>query len=769
MPTVTIKPKTMIRRILIVLVVLCVPIGIINAQETKKITLSFSETDFPLHYNEDGSVSVTNTGGKTAIFKEDESLPGLPYVPINVLVPPNAAFSNVECTFTKRRIKQDVELTQNPKSVPTNVVTQTQPVTLPYPDAIYPASNAEFTGTNIMDGSTLMGFLVCPFIYDNDGKDLYLLNTITLDISLSQKPGMLAHSTSKGVMDEVVKSIVVNADDFTEVHKQRALGINIANKDRAEYIVITSPELKKAFEPLVRWKTTKGVKAEVVTTDYIDQNYEGASMQLKIKACIYDYYQNKGLKYVLLGGDDTVVPVYYCYVNMLSESQNYIPTDLFYSCFGGDFDWNANGNNRYGEADNKYTGVKGDNVNLTPSVFLTRLPIRTSNEVNAFWNKLYAYERPNAEVYWNNNILLCGNNLSNGKTGNALAMGNQLYSKYIKPYWGGGKVRFYSDYTDFLEGEDYPLNEQNMQNQFSKGFAFVDVIGHGGEVSWNLGYDNHYYNTSAMALKSLRSGTIITTLACSTNAFDSSNNDPCLSEGFIRNSNSGVLAYLGCSREGWYSLDSIMGPSIMYEAHFYKRLFTSLNKNYGAVIAAAKADMIPSCSETNRERWVQFGLNPIGDPEMPIFTSQPKNMEGVTIRKADNGDILVNPGGSPQGFKVCVMSTADMGKSYYAVNSFMFSYIFKNIDTDVTVCITKPGYIPVVVDLKSELFLQNETISGTKEYKANVITIGSSVTSAKPKGNVIFKSGDITIKGKDVTIYGGTTINKEANFTITNK
>lgn len=755
--------------ILIVLVVLFVPIGIINAQETKKITLSFSETDFPLHYNEDGSVSVTNTGGKTAVFKEDESLPGLPYVPINVLVPPNASFSNVKCTFTKQLIKQDVELTQNPKSVPTNVVTQTPPVALPYPNAIYPANNVEFTGTNIMDGSKLMGFLVCPFIYDNEGKDLYLLNTMTLDISLSQKPGMLARSTSKGVMDEVVKSIVVNSEDFAEVHQERVLGINIANKDRAEYIVITSPELKKAFEPLVRWKTTKGVKAEIVTTDYIEQNYEGASMQLKIKSCIYDYYQNKGLKYVLLGGDDTVVPIFKCYVDVENTRSKFVPADLFYSSFGGAFDWDANGNGLSGEAEDQEKKVTDDDVNFAPSVFLTRLPIRTSKEVNAYWNKLYSYEMPDPDAYWNNNILMCGTNLDDVFAHDAIEMGDELYSKSIKPFWNGGRVRFYNNYADLPKGEDSKFNEENIQNQLSKGYSFVDMIAHGEVHAWGDSNDNFYYNTSAMSLKSLGFGTIITTSACFTNAFDDSNNDLCLSEAFIRNINSGVLAYLGCSREGWYTIISPIGPSLEYEVCFYKKLFNSLSKNYGAIVAAAKADMIPSCSETNKRRWIQFGLNPIGDPEMPIFTSQPKKMDGVTIRKMDNGDILVNPGGIPQGFKVCVMSAADMGKSYYAVNSFAFSYIFKDIDTDVTVCITKPGYIPVVVDLKSELFLQNETTSGTKEYKANVITIGSSVTSAKPKGNVIFKSGDITIKGKNVTIYGSTTINKEANVTITNK
>ena len=48
------------------------------------------------------------------------------------------------------------------------------------------------------------------------------------------------------------------------------------------------------------------------------------------------------------------------------------------------FEWNENGNELIGEP--------SDNVNLAPSIFVTRAPLRTSEDIKAFVDKLIFYE-----------------------------------------------------------------------------------------------------------------------------------------------------------------------------------------------------------------------------------------------------------------------------------------------------------------------------------------------------------------------------------------
>lgn len=93
-------------------------------------------------------------------------------------------------------------------------------------------------------------------------------------------------------------------------------------------------------------------------------------------------YKAYGIKYVMLGGDDTVVPVRGCYSKSFDcGKMDYlidktIPTDLYFACFNGNFEWNSNGNDLYGEVE--------DYVDFTPTVFVTRLPVRTDTDVDSY-------------------------------------------------------------------------------------------------------------------------------------------------------------------------------------------------------------------------------------------------------------------------------------------------------------------------------------------------------------------------------------------------
>lgn len=447
-----------------------------------------------------------------------------------------------------------------------------------------------------------------------------------------------------------------------------------------------------------------------------------------------------------------------------------MPTDLFYACFSGKFDWNADGDDVYGE--------RTDSIDMSPSIFVTRVPVRTVDDVNAFTSKLLAYEKTPKSNGWNNNILMAGNKLKKyySSQSDAERKGDSLFINHIQPYWEDGmRVKFYDTYTDFPDSASYVLNQYHLQDQLSDGYTFLDMITHGAYFFWVLERGSY---SSSHASSLINNGfTIITTMACDTNAFDTVNDsvnyDPCLSEAFIRNANSGVLAYLGCSRTGWYSTDSTkLGTSLEYEALFYEDLFSSdiQEKNYGAVVAMAKAAMINSCNLTDYPkasdlyRWVQFGLNPIGDPEMPIFTTTPKDFSNSSIVCYEDS-LTVHTGIA--GCTVCVMSSDDNGNSYFQVKREVENVTFHGTPSDVSICITKQNYIPKVI--LANLYIQNDTITESRVFEANCIKVGTAVISSKPSGPVVFNGGTIQLKANSVVFEPETTIESGTELIISNQ
>lgn len=252
---------------------------------------------------------------------------------------------------------------------------------------------------------------------------------------------------------------------------------------------------------------------------------------------------------------------------------------------------------------------------------------------------------------------------------------------------------------------------------------------------------SYSYNTTFARNLTNQGNSVITTTACHTNAFDSS---VCLSEAFIRNENSGVIGYVGCSRQGWFYISPRrQGPSFEYNGEFYKNLFTDSYGMFGRAVTNAKAQYAPLCiDESTVYRWIMFGLNPIGDPETRLYLDVPNRFNPNV--SYTNGTISVNTGVSD--CTICVSSMDDLGQSYYQVVTG-HQASFSNIVTDVSVCITKPGYIPffVVCGDGGAVFVQNEVISGNYSVAGSNVLAGSDVTSQIPHGPVVIKNGNVNI------------------------
>ena len=88
---------------------------------------------------------------------------------------------------------------------------------------------------------------------------------------------LLNETTRKTLNNIIINSYDINSEitDFQSIDY--------------EYLIITVDSLKHAFEPLSNWKTTKGVKATVLTIEDINNNYSEDTLPLRIKKAIKDY------------------------------------------------------------------------------------------------------------------------------------------------------------------------------------------------------------------------------------------------------------------------------------------------------------------------------------------------------------------------------------------------------------------------------------------------------------------------------------------------
>lgn len=716
-----------------------------NNSHHLNITFQFSESDFITTY--DSEYLLTISGKDNFQYSDDPSAPCFPWIIRHVTIPEGMTYKSHTMSCDKKVILSDCMLTCNPVEFTTDQTPfeiETNYVKFEG-EGIFPDNNVLMSMCDSQDGIYTVYFIVTPYIYDSEKRTLYFIDQLNLNIEITEATE--GESWESGV----------NSYDITNLPDQNLgneFGGVIGGENRpyldAKYLIITTNELVGAFRPLAQWKTQKGVPTRVVSINRLTN--EGASPSIEsIKRALRSYHTGQGLEYVLLAGDVDMIPIPYCqvYINYRYES---IPTDLYYACFGGNFNWDANNNGVLGEPD--------DEIDFHPDIYVSRIPIRTIEDANVFVNRQLDYEKCISCENWKKSILMTGRrvDLTDSNSKDAFIRGYYyFYKKAIQPYWDGSLTRFY----DCENNLDYncEFNATNINNLLRDGHMFFDMISHGDPQRWWLS-DNQFYTVNDAAMAENSSPMLITTIACHTNAFDtidkSGNDFPCLSETFLRNSKSGLIGYFGCSRSGWTSTQYSNGTSDRYEFQFLGNIFSDNyeEKNFGKLVGEAKYSMAPFITNNASVRYVQYGLNPVGDPEMPVYTSIPQKFNNIVIGTSKNyieakGDVsfgaitlssetetplvyeyyesLKNTSeicleNLPQKYLLTFSKQGYIPKTYYGFNLNSGHYIYEENQLNFT----QPGQIINVKRNNASIHIEYRTTDNTKQYKLYVTNLMNS-------------------------------------------
>lgn len=649
-----------------------------------------AQATYSLSFNV-GDYSLRTSGGLLSVFssKTDERAvggehaPDLPYYPLRILLPAGCTDISYTAVYSDSLVSTGVTMTANSTAqVVESILTSPTAATIDGPNHVV------YQGIRDVGRYRYAYFLVSPFTYHLQSHKLYYSHHV--GVSLSNYITSYTSGPTVYTDDVNLPSWFNNPDDgdvyYSDFHP-------FPDGSQIDYLIITKESIISNFERLRRWKSTKGLRVAVVRLEFIYNHYQGSTNQEKIKRCIEDYY-HIGTRFVLLGGDDTVVPAKF----VKAKCGNYIstsPCDLYYSCFNGDYNWDGNHNGVCGELD--------DNIDLKPQVYVTRLPVRTGQQILDYTDKLIRYEKTPQQVNYLCRLLDTGypamglwGSVGAGYNGNdARYYLNKVYDDYIQPWWGGNRYYLFKDQSNLVGGSTYFLTAANLEAELNKGYHYVHEYSHGDIDKWCVPGNYSISNASAQTNDNT---SLVVTNACYTNAFDE---EPCLSEALLRNPDGGALAYFGSSRYGFGDSSGKIRYSVLYDALFFYNLFRGFplyNRNFGAVAAETKRRLVDdSETESYPYRWLQFTINPMGDPEMPIYTTNPSTFGNVSL-SISGSSVTIGTGGVDK-CTIAVTSASDYGLSYLESSQDETMHTFQNVPQEFTVCITRHDYIPYLVSL----------------------------------------------------------------------
>lgn len=488
----------------------------------------------------------------------------------------------------------------------------------PYPGRLYGGANV-----GSMRGHDILSFSVFPVQYNPITRRLTLYEEIALEVAYTV-PQRYSAAGSAGVagvaaavpeseQDEfyrIAERLVVNPDDISRAKSAvvaesfcATVGSGLEPDPKFEYVIITDSSLESEFLRLADWKTRKGVPATVVNTSWIDGSYDGNDTQDEIRKFIADACATWDTKWVLLGGDTNIIPCR-CGHGWVDDGTSSgctrsIPADLYYSDL--DRDWNADGDAIYGEV--------SDNIDLYPDVFVGRASVDTIAEAEVFVEKTLRYERSPPADYATDILFLA----------------EYLYG----PANDGGKTK------DLINNDSIPdhfnvtklyerhgnLNKSSAMAHLNLGCNIVNHIGHGSTDGFSVA-SGTIKNDDADNLINSPRNFILYSISCYSNNFE----DNSVSEHFMNNADGGAVGYIGNSRYGWYwPGHPSEGPSDLYDMEFFNKTFTTGAYHLGGALAASKVTYIPMSREDgDAMRWLQYAINLLGDPELPILTDSPK-------------------------------------------------------------------------------------------------------------------------------------------------
>ena len=413
-------------------------IACIQSSSAEEITLNFV---FP--EPEINQVNISNNVSDYITMQNltnigNPNLPLIPIKPLKILLPQKGVLESINVTYNGN-ISMGDEYNVVTVNYPFNNFTSmdhncsNETYYTSYNSSIpYPTNSYSIIGIYDFRGYSILVFNLYPVFYIKDTGEIYYYENMTVTITTNESGSVNSLFTGLESDKMYMRTLV---DDFsmdnTYISYANHSHSSIVNpEDHFDYVIITRDDFINAapnpldahewhtFQELADYKNDTGVITNIVTVNEIINNpyYRGYSesslddcddTQSRIRNFIKDAKENWGITYVLLGGDDDIIParlLWYTSGTLLAPYINSCPSDLYYSCLDGPF----NGVDDDGFWGKPNDGIDGNDVDLCADVYVGRACVSNTREVSNFVSKTLTYEMSDNHEDYIENVLLVG-------------------------------------------------------------------------------------------------------------------------------------------------------------------------------------------------------------------------------------------------------------------------------------------------------------------------------------------------------------------------
>ena len=408
-----------------------------------------------------------------------------------------------------------------------------------------------------------------------------------------------------------------------------------------DYTIVTAARFGAALEGLATYRRQTGYRVEVMTVEDIESQFSGVDPAEQLRAYLQDFHARGG-RFVLLAGDETVVPsrlVYQYNITGVPSGDLLQPSDLYFADLTGD--WDVDHDNVWGERTQ-------DHPDLNEELFVGRLPLADSAQFEKYTDNLITYETDPGH-------------------GDRAWLSRSLFysSDQMRDYTGGGQHgmlaaslpgNFQIDTTLAVEqasGSDPApdnLSASLIDNAASDGYGIVNIIAHGrsdGFVVRSAGYNEWPKSYLLIAEESGDQGCVdsmlfdgkpsfYVSLACDNGGYDLG---PIAAERrsivqTLLGTRDGAVGFVGNTRWGWVS------SSYLLHRAFLDSLTTHPDRP--AIEAMYQARKVYPYY-----RDLVYGLNYFGDPALRVYMDLPKTIDLLISGETNERVVTLSSNGSP--------------------------------------------------------------------------------------------------------------------------
>ena len=460
---------------------------------------------------------------------------------------------------------------------------------------------------------------------------------------------------------------------------------------------------------------------------------------------------------MLLIGDEDDVPA----ANRPNNNHQFVPSDLKYSCMGG----------------------TDDNI---ADIYMGRLSAHTNKEALTIVNKIIDYERtPVLDENFYNSILLSSyfqakadhpdiDGKTYVKTTEDIRIYLEIQGKSTYRVYNADFLRFPKYWSDGTlmpeELQDTAVwigTGEDIKEYINRGVSLVLHRDHGLYKGWPF---IEFDTVSIANLSNENKLPIVFSIDCDCGQFNyqpTHGNTDCFAEAFLKKEGGGCVAIIAASTGTFSPPNNYLAKGLIEAIWPNPGLLSNDSTQADTLIPLYRLGEILQSGLAKMDLYIYDDQNRLfyicfGDPSMRFYSDYPQPFNNILIDRTSDS-IVVNTHGEDAQIGFYNKATGE-------VRCFYGTHCNCSMAGDsVSVCISAPNKIPYIEDFTGTLYIQNETISESKIYRANKISVGNSVTPSKPSGPVVFSGNNISLSGKEVIIEDETTIELGTSFEIKNQ